>query len=145
MSKDLHQFLAMEEKMRPDSLLRVKERIDSNQFETIAFLKHLDMRGEQKMVLFENVPNLKGQPSEFPLFYNPFISRQLCADGLGMGELKSSMDLSLEVAKRELQKGEVETLPPSKAPCKEVVRKGSDVDLGIFAIQIGRASCRERV
>ncbi len=134
MSKDLHTFLAMEEKNRPESLIRVKDRVDSNQFETIAFLKHLDIRGEQKMVLFENVPNLKGQPSPFPLFYNPYVSRQLCADGLGMGELKSNMDLSLEVARRELQKGEVETLAPGKAPCKEVVRKGSDVDVGIFPI-----------
>src|SRR5712692_39746 len=134
MSKDLHTFLAMEEKNRPESLIRVKDRVDSNQFETIAFLKHLDIRAEQKMVLFENVPNLKGQPSPFPLFYNPYVSRQLCADGLGMGELKSNMDLSLEVARRELQKGEVETLAPGKAPCKEVVRKGSDVDVGIFPI-----------
>lgn len=134
MSKDLRGFLAEEEKKRPGSLIRVKERVDSNQYETMAFLKHLDMRGEHKMVLFENVPALNGQPSAFPLFYNPFITRQLCADGLGMGELKSSMELSLEVARRELQKGEVETVPPSKAPCKEVVLKGSEADLRALPI-----------
>ena len=105
MSKDLQGFLAREEEMRPGSVIRVKEKVDSNQYETIAFLKHLDLRGEQKMVLFENVPALNGQPSTFPLFYNPFASRQFCADALGMGDLKSNMDLSLEVARREVQKG----------------------------------------
>ncbi|HWP58716.1 MAG TPA: UbiD family decarboxylase [Candidatus Acidoferrales bacterium] len=129
MSKDLQEFLAREEELRPGSVIHVKERIDANRFETIAFLKKLDMHGEQKMVLFENVPALNGSPSPFPLFYNPFITRQFCADALGMGELQSPMDLSLEVAARELQKGETEVIPPERAPCKEVVARGPQVDL----------------
>lgn len=136
MSKDLQGFIAIEEKKRPGSVVRVKERVDSNRHETIAYLKHLDMRGERKMVLFENVPALNGQPSAFPLFYNPWITRQLCADALGMGDLKSNMDLSLEVARRELQKGETETLPKTKAPCKEVVLKGSQADLRTLPISM---------
>ena len=134
MSKDLQGFIALEEKKRPGSVIRVKERVDSNKYETIAFLKHLDIRGERKMVLFENVPALNGQPSAFPLFYNPWITRQFCADALGMGDLKSNMDLSLEVARRELQKGEMETLPKEKAPCKEVVLKGSQADVRMLPI-----------
>src|SRR3990167_6794142 len=136
MSKDLHGFIALEEKKRAGSVIRVKERVDSNKHETIAYLKHLDLRGEQKMVLFENVPALNGQASAFPLFYNPWVTRQLCADALGMGELKSNMDLSLEVARRELLKGEVETLPKGKAPCKEVVLKGSQADVRILPISM---------
>lgn len=139
MSKDLQGFLALEEERRPGSVIRVKERIDPNQYETIAFLKHLDLRGEQKMVLFENVPALNGQPSPFPLFYNPFVSRQFCADGLEMGDLKSNMDLSLEVAARELQRGDMETIAPGRAPCKEVVVKGSDVDLRKLPIPMHHA------
>jgi len=139
MSKDLQGFLAMEEEKRPGSLIRVKDRIDSNQYETIAFLKHLDLRGQQKMVLFENVPALNGQPSVFPLFYNPFVSRQFCADALGMGDLKSNMELSLEVARRELQRGELETLPKGKSPCKEVVLKGSQADLRMLPIPLHHA------
>ena len=136
MSKDLHGFIALEEKKRPGSVIRVKERVDSNKHETIAYLKHLDLRGEQKMVLFENVPALNGQASAFPLFYNPWVTRQLCADALGMGELKSNMDLSLEVARRELLKGEVETLPKGKAPCQEVVLKGPQADVRILPISM---------
>lgn len=134
MSKDLPGFIAEEEKKRPGSVIHVKEGVDSNRYETMAFLKHLDMRGEQKMVLFENIPALNGKPSVFPLFYNPFVSRQFCADALGMGELKSNMDLSLEVAARELQEGELEVVPPGKAPCKEVVLKGPKADLRTLPI-----------
>jgi len=134
MSKDLQGFIAREEERRPGSVIRVKDRIDSNRHETIAYLKHLDMRGEQKMVLFENVPSLNGEPSPFPLFYNPWVTRQFCADALDMGDLKSNMDLSLEVARRELQKGDLETIPPGKAPCKEVVLKGPKADLRILPV-----------
>jgi UbiD family decarboxylase len=134
MSKDLQGFINLEEKTRPGSVIRVQERIDPNRYETIAYLKHLDLRGEQRMVLFENVVSLNGQPSPFPLFYNPWVTRRFCADSLDMGELKSNMDLSLEVARRELQKGDLESLPPGKAPCKEVVLKGPQADLRTLPI-----------
>ncbi|MDP6559549.1 MAG: UbiD family decarboxylase [Candidatus Binatia bacterium] len=129
MAKDLQEFIAIEEKKRPGSVIRVKDRFDPNKFETMAFLKHLDQRAEEKMVLFENVLSLDGKPSPFPLFYNAFVSRQTCADGLGMGDLESSIDLSLEVARRELKHGDVETIAPDKAPCREVILKGSQIDL----------------
>ncbi len=134
MSKDLRGFLAQEEKKRPGSLIRFKEPIDPNRFETIAFLKHLEQRGEEKMVLFENVRTLNGEPSPFPLFYNPFVTRQLCADALGMDELESNMELSLEVARLEQQKGELENLPKGRAPCKEIVLKGAEADIGTLPI-----------
>src|SRR5439155_22752567 len=111
MGKDLHNFIALEEKNREGSVIHEKERVDANQYETIAYLKHLDMLNEQKMVLFENVPALSGQPSDFPLFYNPWVTRQYVADSLDISEMKSYMDVSLEVAKLEQQQGSVEVIP----------------------------------
>ncbi|OGQ82351.1 MAG: hypothetical protein A3F90_05570 [Deltaproteobacteria bacterium RIFCSPLOWO2_12_FULL_60_19] len=136
MSKNLQAFIARAEERRPGSVIRVKDRIDANRHETIAYLKHLDMRGERKMVLFENVPSFNGEQSQFSLFYNPWVTRQFCADQLDMGELKSNMELSLEVARRELQKGELETVPSSRAPCKEVVLKGAKADLRTLPISM---------
>jgi UbiD family decarboxylase len=51
-----------------------------------------------------------------------------------MGDLRNNMDLSLEVAARELKKGKVEVIRPEEAPCKEVVVKGSEADLGVLPI-----------
>jgi len=86
------------------------------------------------MVLFEDVLTLEGQRSPFPLFCNPFVSRQFCADALGIEELKSDIDLSLEFAARKLKKRELETLDPRSAPCKDVVIKGTHVDLKTLPI-----------
>jgi 2,5-furandicarboxylate decarboxylase 1 len=132
MAKDLHSFIALEEKNREGSVIHEKERVDANNYETIAYLKHLDLRNEHKMVLFENVPALNGQPSPYPLFYNPWITRQFVADSLDMTELTSPMEVSREVAKLELQKGAVNVVAPEKAPVKEVVLTGDKADLRIL-------------
>jgi 2,5-furandicarboxylate decarboxylase 1 len=132
MAKDLHSFIALEEKNREGSVIHEKERVDANNYETIAYLKHLDLRNERKMVLFENVPALNGQPSPYPLFYNPWVTREFVADSLDMTELTSPMDVSREVAKLELQKGSVNVVAPEKAPVKEVVLTGDKADLRIL-------------
>jgi 2,5-furandicarboxylate decarboxylase 1 len=132
MAKDLHSFIALEEKNREGSVIHEKERVDANNYETIAYLKHLDLRNEHKMVLFENVPALNGQPSPYPLFYNPWVTREFVADSLYMTELTSPMDVSREVAKLELQKGSVNVVAPEKAPVKEVVLTGDKADLRIL-------------
>jgi 2,5-furandicarboxylate decarboxylase 1 len=132
MAKDLHSFIALEEKNREGSVIHEKERVDANNYETIAYLKHLDLRNEHKMVLFENVPALNGQPSPYPLFYNPWVTREFVADSLDMTELTSPMDVSREVAKLELQKGSVNVVAPEKAPVKEVILTGDKADLRIL-------------
>ena len=58
------------------------------------------------MVLFENVPALNGQKSDFPMFYNPWVSRQYIADSLDMGDIKSPMEVSLEVARARTATGQ---------------------------------------
>lgn len=136
MAKDLRSFIAQEEKQRPGSVIHEKNFIDANQYETVAYLKHLDIRNDYKMVFFENVPALSGHRSDFPLFYNPWVTRQYVADSLDMGDLKSYIDVSLEVAKREQQKGTVEVVGPNKAPVKEIVLTGEKADLRMLPMPI---------
>ena len=62
------------------------------------------------------------------------MTRQYVADSLDMGDIKSSMDVSLEVARRELQPGSVEVIPPEKAPVKQVVLTGDKADLRTLPI-----------
>ncbi len=129
MAKDLPSFIAQEGANREGSVIREKNFIDANNYETVAYLKHLDVRNEPKMVLFENVPALSGQKSPFPMFYNPWVSRQYVADSLDMGDIKSPMEVSLEVAKLEQQQGKIDVIAPEKAPVKEVVLTGEKADL----------------
>lgn len=62
------------------------------------------------------------------------MTRQYVADSLDMGDIKSSMDVSLEVARRELQPGSVEVIPPEKAPVKQIVLTGDKADLRTLPI-----------
>src|SRR5262249_9743360 len=64
----------------------------------------------------------------------PWVTRQYVADSLDMGDIKSSMDVSLEVARRELLPGSVEVVPPEKAPVKQVVLTGDNADLRTLPI-----------
>ena len=48
------------------------------------------------------------------MFYNPWVTRQYVADSLDMGDIKSPMDVSLEVAKLEQQQGKVEIIAAEK-------------------------------
>jgi hypothetical protein len=68
MAKDLPSFIAQEGATREGSIIRERNFIDANNYETVAYLKHLDVRNEPKMVLFENVPALNGQKSPFRCF-----------------------------------------------------------------------------
>ena len=129
MAKDLPSFIAQEGAKREGSIIREKNFIDANNYETVAYLKHLDVRNEPKMVLFENVPALNGQRSDFPMFYNPWVTRQYVADSLDMGEIKSGMEVSVEVARLEQQQGRVEIIGADKAPVKQVVLTGDKADL----------------
>ena len=132
MAKDLPSFIAKEGATREGAVIREKNFIDANNYETVAYLKHLDVRNEPKMVLFENVPALNGQKSEFPMFYNPWVARQYVADSLDMGDIKSPMEVSLEVAKLEQRQGHLEVVAPEKAPVKQVVLTGDKADLRVL-------------
>jgi len=129
MSKDLHQFLDSVSARNPGLLERVSTAIDPNRFETIAYLKHLDQRGEERMVLFDNIPALDGEPSAYPLFYNAFVTRALCAAALDMDADQAGMALSREVGRREQLSGSPESVTAAEAPVKQFIQRGEEADL----------------
>ena len=49
MAKDLPSFIAKEGATREGAVIREKNFIDANNYETVAYLKHLDMRNEPFM------------------------------------------------------------------------------------------------
>src|SRR5436309_14666826 len=99
MAKDLPSFIAQEGAKREGSIIREKNFIDANNYETVAYLKHFDIRNEPKIVLFENFPALNKQKSDLSLFYNPWLAWQYVADSVGMVDCKSSMEVSLDAVR----------------------------------------------
>jgi len=129
MSKDLQNFVRLIEKQYPDSLVRIEDPIDPNTFEVTALLEHLDRRNISKIVLFENIKNLAGTPSRFPLLHNAFVTRQLCAVALDMPPAAYKMELTQEFARREREPGKTVVVPAKEAPCKQTVLTGEKADV----------------
>jgi predicted metal-dependent hydrolase len=48
MAKDLPGFIAQEGAKREGAVIREKNFVDANNYETVAYLKHLDVRNEPK-------------------------------------------------------------------------------------------------
>jgi UbiD family decarboxylase len=129
MSKDLRTYLAELERCCPEASLRIGREVDPREFHVSAVLQHLEDRGDQRVVLFQKSLDLEGRPTNFSLAYNLFVTRELCARAIGLTSSDSKMPLSLEFSRREAKRIEPEIMPPARAPVKEVVRTGRDIDL----------------
>lgn len=134
MAKDLRSFLSLLRQRYPESLLRVPDSLDPNRFDTAAVLEHMERRGISKSVLFENVKNLRGDASDFPLLYNLFVTRALCALALDLPPTLDKMELTKEFAAREQKVGETIVIPSQEAPCKRHVFKGEQADIRMLPV-----------
>ena len=140
MANDLQGFLGQLEAEHPAWIARVKERVNPNAFEVSCLLHLLEQRGERRAVVFENVGDLEGRPCAFPLVYNSFITRSLCALAMGMPPERHRMELSAEFARRQAAgPGPVEVIEGRRAPCREVVLRGAEADLRCLPVAMHHA------
>src|SRR3989338_3605443 len=129
MTKDLRTYRAELEQHCPEATLRIGREVDPREFHVSAVLQHVEDRGDQRVVLFQKSLDLEGRPTNFSLAYNLFATRELCARAIGLAPAEAKMPLSLEFSQREAERIEPEIVPPARAPVKEVVWRGRDVDL----------------
>ena len=128
MNKDLHGYLEHLEKDLPDEIIRIKKEV-SPEYEIPAILNKLEARKRSPVLLFENVLNLKGEPSGMPVAINLFGTRERIAESIGTTKDRLAEDyMKAEVA-----------IPPvivsaAEATVKEVIRTGADVDLRDYPI-----------
>src|SRR4030043_604625 len=98
MAKNLRDFLNKIQREHPDLFLRIAEEVNPGQFEITALLSLLEKRGQEKMVLFEKALSIDGGMN-FPLVFNVFSSRGLCALALDLPIKDQYMELVEEFAK----------------------------------------------
>lgn len=122
----------MLERAHPEQIVHVTETVDPANFDVTAVLKHLELRRQFPLVVFDRPLNLFGKPSDFPIATNIYATRARCALALGLGEEDALMPLSLEYARREEQRIAPERVNAKDAPVKEVVITGDAVDLRIL-------------
>ncbi|MEE8076863.1 MAG: UbiD family decarboxylase, partial [Candidatus Binatia bacterium] len=117
---DLRTFLEIAIQSKPEDFLEIKEKHDIK-FEVCALLDKLEKQRRTPLLLFSNIDNLSGEPSEFPLLTNTFGSRSACAMALGLSPEQSGLDLVLEFQRRESIRKKPVIVLKKEAPVKEVI------------------------
>lgn len=132
MAKSLGSFVRMLEEKHPGRLLRVMEELDPNRHEISSFIKLLEEKGQDQVVLFERVLNVKGAPSKFPLLHNCFATRSLCALAIDEDPADSRMGLSIRFGEIEKTPGSVTVLPKTEAPVLQNIWTGAQADVTLL-------------
>jgi 2,5-furandicarboxylate decarboxylase 1 len=131
---DLRQFLAGLERDAPADVVHVAESVAPARFEATAVLRKLEQLGRYPLVIFDRPLDLRGEVSPFPLVSNVYATRERCARALGVPSSDAYQTLGLEYARREERRISPVVVPPHRAPVKEVVQVGDEVDLRCFPI-----------
>lgn len=123
LGKDLQSFIRFLENHYPNEILRVKQEVDPI-FEAMAILWRLENERRYPLVVFDNV---KG--SELPAVTNVHASFPRLAMAIGLSIDATPRDFILEYMAREDQGIEPVLVEKDRAPCKEVVYLGEEVDV----------------
>jgi 2,5-furandicarboxylate decarboxylase 1 len=129
--KSLHSFLAEVEGRYPEELVRIDRDLDLR-FEISALLVKLDREHKFPIVVFENLKNVTGSKSKYPLLSNLFASRRLCA-----AALESSIEkVGIDYDARSGNSKRPTVIAGEKAPVKQVVQRGNEVNLFNFPVPV---------
>lgn len=135
MGKNLRGFLGQMEEALPDRVVRVKKEVASR-FEVCGLLRNLELKGRVPILVCENVLDVEGRPSPYPLISNLFAAREYIALALGLPPSESGLPLTLkasELAKEPIAPAEVEA---RRAPVRETIFRGDEVDLTRFPVPV---------
>jgi len=129
MPKDLRTFLNAWREENPDDVVSVEKGI-SAKWETTCLQSALDRAGKQPVLVYKNITNIFGEKTSHPLISNILASRRRSAALLGLS--------ANEIAAKYGALGE-RSIPPEiidakRAPVKECISKGADVNLHRFPI-----------
>jgi len=128
-NKDLRQFLEVVKEAGPDFYIEAKKPINPH-LEVCVLQQKLAKQGRNPVVY---CPEILG--SKLPLVTNVFGSYEMLGLILGMEPRKSAQqDILHEYRRREANLKPPETVPASKAPVKEMIWRGKDIDLGLLPI-----------
>jgi 2,5-furandicarboxylate decarboxylase 1 len=138
MAKNLRDFIKLLKEKAPEELMSGEKLIDSK-FEATTVIRKLELVNQYPMAIFKNVKNIKGERSPFPLVINMFATRRKLALAIDLDPHQWKMELPFELTKRYGKVISPQTVDKKEAPVKEVIKKGSEVDLYDFPIPVHHA------
>jgi len=138
MPKNLRNFIELLKARAPEELM-IGEKLLDSKFEATTLLRRLELNNRYPMVIFENVKNVKGQKSPFPLVFNAFASRKKLALAIDLEPYQYKMELTFELMKRYAKTIPPQTVDSKDAPVKEVLKRGEEVDLLDYPVPVHHA------
>jgi len=130
-AKDLRSFLAEVKERYPEELITIDREADLR-FAISALLVKLDRAHKFPITLFTHLRDVEGKPCAFPLLSNLFASRRLCA--LAFNSSVERVGLDYDARSQALKTPAI--IGRSQAPVKQVIRKGSEVNLFEFPVPL---------
>lgn len=128
---DLRTFLEDYERLNPADVVRVTRPIRSR-YQTTAIAAQLEQMRRTPVLIFENVVNDDGRSCKYPLLSFLCASRQRMAYAVGA----DPHELASFCAERKDRRIKPRVISRAAAPVKEVVKRGSEVDLGEFPVPV---------
>jgi 2,5-furandicarboxylate decarboxylase 1 len=126
-------LLALQDE-HPEWFMRVEDSLDVNRHDITAFVKKLEDAGKEVTVFFENVTNVLGERSEFPLLFNAFATRRLISYQMGLARDDWKMELTHAFARIESEPGKAVRVGRDDAPVKDVVWDQDEIDVRRFPV-----------
>jgi 2,5-furandicarboxylate decarboxylase 1 len=130
-AKDLRSFLTEVKERHPEELITIDREADLR-FEISALLVKLDRAHKFPITLFTQLRDVEGKPCAFPLLSNLFASRRLCA--LAFNSSVERVGLDYDIRSQALKAPAI--IGRAQAPVKQVIRKGSEVNLFEFPVPL---------
>ena len=129
MAKSLRTFLHDLQRLRPGEVVHVNRPVNPARHDVSALVTQLAHRKQFPALLFEHPRDLHGKPSGIRLAMNCEVSMGKFQTALGVAPETTRAELALECLRREANPIPPLVVEPSEAPVKELVRRGSEVDL----------------
>jgi len=129
MAKDLRTYLSWLEEKHPEYLVKISKPIKV-EHDITALQRKLHAMKKYPVLLIERPILDNGEESDYPVITNLTASRDLCAELLGIHPHRIAMEYASLQAKRQ----KPVRVDNKEAPVKEVVEKGTDVNLLKFPI-----------
>ena len=138
MAKNLRDYITLLQEKAPGELM-IGERMVDSKFEATTLLRKLELDNKYPMVIFNNVKNINGERSAFPLTFNTFATRKKLALAIGLEPHQWKMELPFELNKRYSGLMSPQIIDKKDAPIKDVVKSGDEVDLLDYPIPVHHA------
>lgn len=129
MPKNLHTFLEDMKREYPQEVISITKTVNPANYDVTAIVKQLGAFKKFPVLIFERPLNAHGRLNDMKLIISAENTQKKVQVALGLPKEMDRAEMARECLRREANKIGPVIVSKDAAPVKEIIRKGSDVDL----------------